>query len=77
MDGGCDGTEARDDQSALAAHARLAPLLCLDRGVTAARRGGVNATGVPSRQFAGDGSRIDGRGATARLARRRPATPPV
>ena len=69
MDGDPFGTEARDDQGHMAAHARPAPLLCLDRRGPAARRRGVNAFGVSSRQSAGDGARRDDCRPTARVAR--------
>ncbi len=77
MDGDPFGTEARDDQGDLATDARPAPLLCLDRGGTTARRSGVNAVRVSSRQSAGDGTRRDDRRPTARVARRHGTAAPV
>lgn len=77
MDGDPPGTEARDDQGALAAHARPAPLLCLDRGGTAPRRRGVTTGGVPSRQFARNAASGFCRGPAAGLARRRGSATPI
>ena len=77
MDGDPFGTEARDDQGDLATDARPAPLLCLDRGGTTARRSGVNAVRVSSRQSAGDGTRRDDRRPTTRVARRHGTAAPV